>query len=224
MTKPRKPTLSSTNAQGISRRQALATTAGAVGAAGLTSGCVAGSAQAGALSSADASLARFTINIETWWRPAPLTERIEAAARAGFSTVEMWSLGTDERDPATLKRRSRDAGLNIIHCTVKVPVIASATPQEMRDAVSASLDQISVLGARYGTVVGHEAVEGMTHTDMLAAYRDRMTEVAPLFEAAGVIACIEPFNPYNHPGFFLYGASDAIAIARSIDSANVKLN
>jgi len=54
--------------------------------------------------------------------------------------------------------------------------------------------------------------------------RDRMAEVAPLFEAAGVIACIEPFNPYNHPGYFLNGASDAVAIARAINSPNVKLN
>jgi|GEM_PF-5039988 len=195
MTKPRKLALLADETRGLSRRQALAATAGAVGTAGLTSGCVTASAQASALPNDDASLARFTLNIETWWRPAPLADRIEAAARAGFRTVEMWNLGTDERDPATLKRRSRDAGLNIIHCTVTVPAIASATPAEMRDAVSASLDQIGVLGARYGTVVGHEVVDGMNQADMLAAYRDRMAEVAPLFEAAGVIACIEPFNP-----------------------------
>jgi hydroxypyruvate isomerase len=221
---------SSMQRAGLSRRQALASAAGAVGAAGLISACAAGSANAGpasndiALPNAGSRLDRFTINIETWWRPAPLTQRIDAAARAGFSTVEMWSLGANQRDPAMLKKYSRDAGLNIIHCTVKVPDVASATPAEMRDAVSASLDKIDLLGARYGTIVGHRLVAGMTHQDMLTAYRDRLAEVAPLFEAAGVIACIEPFNPYNHPGYFINGAKDAVEIARSIGSAHVKLN
>lgn len=208
----------------LSRRRAIASAAGAVVAAGLATGCAAGPLSAASSRTAALGIDRFTLNLETWWRPTPLPERIDKAARAGFTTAEMWNLGADERDPVALRQRSRDAGITIIHCTVRAPVIASATPGEMHDAVSSSLDQIVALGARYGTVVGHQLVDGMDREDMLATYRDRMAEVAPLFEAAGVIACIEPFNPYNHPGYFIYGAKDAVGIARSIGSPNVKLN
>ena len=209
---------------GVSRRQALVSASAALGTAGLAAGCAPFSGSASANPVTGSGLDSFTLNLETWWRPTPLAERIDLAARAGFKSAEMWGLGKDERDPAMLRQRSRDAGLEIIHCTVKVPDIAAATASEVRDAVSASLDHITALGARFATVVGHKIIEGMSHRDMLAAYRDRMAEVAPLFEGAGVIACIEPFNPYNHPGYFIYGARDAVDIARAIGSPNVKLN
>lgn len=167
---------------------------------------------------------RFAVNLETWWRGLPLLERIDQAARAGFTTAEMWGLSEGERDPATLKRLSSDAGLYIAHCTVSVPKLVSASVREFRDEVSASLDKITALGARYGTIVGHKNVDGMTKADMLSAYQDRLADAAPLFEAAGVVATIEPFNPFNHPGFFLYGADDAVRICREIGSPNMKIN
>lgn len=208
----------------LSRRQALVSTAGAVATAGLATGCTVDPLNGSSAPATAFGIDRFTLNLETWWRPDPLAERIDNAVRAGFSTAEMWGLGKDERDPAALRKRSRDAGINIIHCTVSVPVIANAKYVEMRDAVSAALEQIVALGARYGTVVGHQVVDGMNQEAMLSAYRDRMAEVATLFEEADVIACIEPFNPYNHPGYFIYGAQEAVAIARAIGSPNVKLN
>lgn len=212
---------------GLSRRTAMATVAAAAGAAGLAA-CVKAPVAAQTITPAPRTgigLARFSLNLETWWRPLPHKERIELAARAGFTTAEMWSLGQGERDPALLRNQARDAGLDIIHCTVNVPQqMAAATTQEVREAVTASLDQITTLGARYATIVGHRDVDGMSKAEMLAVYQEHIAAIAPLFEAAGVILCIEPFNPFNHPGFFIYGASDAVAICRVVGSPNVKLN
>lgn len=209
---------------GLSRRTAIATVAGAAGLAACAG--VPLSAQATTPSpEGGVRLARFSLNLETWWRPLPHKQRIDLAARAGFTTAEMWSLGEGERDPALLKSQARDAGIDIIHCTVNVPQqMAAATTQEVREAVTASLDQITTLGARYATIVGHRDVDGMSKAEMLAVYQDHIAAIAPLFEAAGVILCIEPFNPFNHPGFFIYGASDAVAICRAVNSPNVKLN
>ena len=213
----------------ISRRTALASAA--VGMAGLAACSSSGSAVASAAQAASGpapasqfTIERFSLNLETWWRELPLHARIDAAARAGFKTAEMWGLGEGERDPGTLRQVSRDAGIEIVHCTVNVPDLAAASPAEVRSSVTSSLDQINALGARYGTVVGHKNVEGMSKGDMLKAYRDRIAEVAPLFEQADVIATIEPFNPFNHPGFFIYGADDAVAMCRAINSPNVKMN
>lgn len=169
-------------------------------------------------------MARFSLNLETWWRGLPLHQRIDEAARAGFTTAEMWALNEGERDPATLLKVSRDAGIKIVHCTVTVPDLAGASASDAQAAFVASIERTQVLGARYATVVGHKNIAGMSKADMLAVYQERMAAAAPLFEQAGVIATIEPFNPYNHPGFFIYGAGDAVAICRAINSPNVKLN
>lgn len=167
----------------------------------------------------------FTLNIETWWRGQPLLERIDAAAKSGFSSVEMWWLGNEsDRSPKTLKQRAQDAGVEVIHCTVNVPNLAGASEKDAREAVESSLEQIQTLGARYATIVGHSDVEGMTKPEMLAAYKANLRAIAPLFEVAQIIGCIEPFNPFDHPEHFLYGADDAVSICRSIDSANVKVN
>lgn len=208
-----------------SRRRALI---GIVSAAGALSACaVQGqneSIRSATAPAASGGLNRFAVNLESWWRALPLHARIDAAARAGFVRAEMWGLGDNDRAPTLLRTVSRDAGIKIVHCTVNVPNLASASTADTLDAVERSLEQIMALGAQYGTVVGHRNVDGMSKSDMLARYQDRLADVAPLFEAAGVIACIEPFNPFNHPGHFLYGAEDAVSICRSINSPNVKVN
>ncbi len=213
--------LGSKSGMTVSRRGAMGAVAGATAIAAIARG----ERPALATTTSRSGLERFTLNLETWWRPMPHSYRIEQAARAGFTTAEMWSLGEGERDPALLRRQSRDAGIEIIHCTVTVPPqMAAATSASVREMVTASLDRIATLGARYATIVGHQNVEGMTRADMLAAYQDHIAAIAPLFEAADVTLCIEPFNPFNHPGFFIYGAGDAVAICRAVNSPRVKLN
>ncbi|PHR91706.1 MAG: hypothetical protein COA69_10975 [Robiginitomaculum sp.] len=169
-------------------------------------------------------LSIYALNVETWWRDRPLAKRFDAAAKAGFTQVEMWGLNSTDRAPAQLRQAANDAGVEILHCTVDVPDFANTSAQKVYDAARKSLDQIQILGARYATIVAHANVEGMSKPDMLAAYRDRLREITPLFEAAGVMGLVEPFNPYNHPGHFMYGAGDAVEICRSIDSPNIKLN
>ncbi len=212
---------------GVSRRTALATAASAVGVAACAGApqSVSAAMDGHATQSRGAGLSRFTLNLETWWRPAPLDKRIDLAARAGFTTAEMWNLGEGERNPTLLRQQSREAAIQIIHCTVDVPAqMAAATPAQVRESVIASLDNITTLGARYATIVGHQSVDGMAKWEMLAAYQDHIAAIAPLFEAANVTLCIEPFNRFNHPGFFIYGAEDAVKICRAVDSPNVQIN
>lgn len=171
-------------------------------------------------------LAMFTLNIEMWWRQLPLLERIDAAARAGFQTAEMWGLSREDKNrmPKTLLKHSQEAGIKIIHCTVDVPNLASSAEQDVKTALSASLEQLNRLGVKYGTIVGHNDVEGMTRSDMLSAYLGNLQIMAPMFEEAGIVGLVEPFNPYNHPGHFVYGSHDAVEMCRQINSPALKIN
>lgn len=169
-------------------------------------------------------LSVFTLNVETWWRDRSLAARFDAAAKAGFTQAEMWGLDDSARAPAHLKKTANDAGVEIVHCTVNVPNFANTSASKVYEAAQKSLDQIQTLGAQYATIVAHANVDGMSKSDMLATYQERLQEITPLFEAAGVMGLVEPFNPYNHPGHFMYGASDAVDICRNIDSPSIKLN
>ena len=74
------------------------------------------------------------------------------------------------------------------------------------------------------TITGHQNVEGISKSDSLKIYRDHIAAVAPIFEDAEIFAAIEPFNPYDHPGHFIYGSTDAVEIIRSVNSPFIKLN
>lgn len=171
-------------------------------------------------------LAMFTLNIEMWWRQLPLLERVDAAARSGFQTAEMWGIGREDehRMPRTLLRHSQEAGIKIIHCTVDVPNLASSSERDVKAAMSASLEQLNRLGVKYGTIVGHNDVKGMTRSDMLSAYLGNLHIMAPMFEEAGIVGLVEPFNPYNHPGHFVYGSHDAVEMCRQVNSPALKIN
>jgi hydroxypyruvate isomerase len=169
--------------------------------------------------------ARFVVNLEMWWQNLPFPERIDQAARSGFVNAELWSIGqTNEKAPVGLKRRADDAGLKIIHCTSGLPELTAASAREVRDSAKRTVDNVTQLGARYCTVVGHKIVNDMAPADRLARYRDNIAEALPAFAAANILLLIEPFNPHNHPGFFLYGHKDALAICRGIDSRFLKIN
>jgi hydroxypyruvate isomerase len=87
-----------------------------------------------------------------------------------------------------------------------------------------AVENARILDCDVVTLTGHQNVEGVSKADSLKAYQDHMAAVAPIFEDAKVFAAIEPFNPYDHPGHFIYGSADAVKIVRAIDSPFMKIN
>ncbi|NJM50726.1 MAG: TIM barrel protein [Sphingomonadales bacterium] len=169
--------------------------------------------------------ARFVVNLPMWWTNLPFLQRIDMAARSGFVQAEMWSIGTAaDKDPAILRKRATDAGITIIHCTSSLPEMSAATAEQVREAAKLTIENTAQLGALHCTLVGHLIVNDMTPQDRLARYRDNVAIALPYFAEAGIRLLIEPFNPYNHPGYFLYGHKDALAICREIDSPALKIN
>lgn len=194
-------------------------------AASSTTGLVAACGDASRSSTpADASLSRFAVNIETWWRGLPLQERIKAAASAGFAMIEMWWLNEDERHPETLQSIAADYGTKIVHCVASLPPLAGSTDAEVRDAAKVTLDRILRLGVKLATVASHQLQDGMTTGEMKTRYTERLASVVPIFEEAGVLLLLEPFNPFDHPESFLFGSADAVKIVDEIASPSLRLN
>lgn len=197
-----------------------------VGAAGLglVAACSKGSDVQMGNSVDKTHLTPFTLNLESWWYDKPFLERIDLAAAAGFQTAEMWSPDKPNIPIETMVHRAKDAGIKIIHCTLGVPKLAEATTAETLERVKASIDQVKTLGADYATIVGHDIIPSKSYEEMVEPLQNRLSEIAPLLEDAGIMGCLEPFNPYNHPEHFLHGARDAVRMCREINSPNLKLN
>lgn len=209
----------------INRRQTLGAGIGGVVGLGVVAGCAKSAPVKTDKDIIDpAHLTPFTLNLESWWYDKPFLERIDLAAKAGFQTAEMWNPIKADIPIKDMVNRAQDAGIKIIHCTLGVPKLAVASRAETMDMVKTSIEHVNSLGAKYATIVGHDNIHGKTYDEMIRPFQDRLAEIAPLLKDAGIMGCLEPFNPYNHPEHFLHGAKDAVRICREINNPNLKLN
>lgn len=172
-----------------------------------------------------ASLSGFAVNLESWYKDLGFDERFDKAARDGFSHVEFWFLNDGDRKAEKLAKIAADAGVSIAQIVGDAPDLArSETRGQFLDNCKRAVERANILSTDIVTIVGHQNVDGISKADSLKAYQDHMAAAASIFEDAKVYAAIEPFNPYDHPGFFIYGSKDAVEIVRAVNSPFIKLN
>ena len=174
----------------------------------------------------DRELSRFACNVESWWTDIDFMERFERAAEAGFRAIEFWHYDRPGRDVTAIAAQCRSLGLDVIQFTGwGAPSLADrANHAEFERRMRQAIEVADILDAPMFTIVGHQVVDGIDQATSVANIERALAGVAPLLEAAGRIAILEPFNPVDHQGHFLNGSRDALAICRSIDSPAVKLN
>jgi hydroxypyruvate isomerase len=197
----------------------------AAGAA-TTTGCAVGSVSAnpGVAPEHQANLGRFAVNLEMWWHGRPFADRIDQAAYHGFDKVELWTLGSGEKQPADLARRARDAGVAIVHFVGAIPQMVTTSTDLFEAQCRTIADTAATLGARKVTLTGYGGASHLTREAVVAALAERLARVESLFREAGLTAMLEPLNPHDHPGQCLYGSADALAVCRAVSSRHIRLN
>ena len=170
-------------------------------------------------------LSGYAVNIESWYADTPFEQRFDRAARDGFSHVEFWFIDSWKRDAVALARLASDAGVRISQIVGDAPGLARSDVRDtFLENCKRAVANAHTLGTDIITITGHQDVDGISKPDALATYADHLAAAAPIFANAGCIAAIEPFNPYDHPGHFVYGSSDAVAMVEAIGSPAVRLN
>lgn len=205
----------------MNRREAIAA---GVGVAGLAA--CAKTSQA-SLTSGDREnlLSGYALNVESWYDDLPFEQRFDKAARDGFSHVEFWFIDSWDRKASELAKLARDAGVNVAQIVGDSPPLALPESRAVfMENCKHAVENAKALDCEIVTLTGHQDVEGVSRAESLKSYQDHMGAVASVFEDAKVFAAIEPFNPYNHPGHFIYGSAEAVEIVQSINSPYVKLN
>jgi hydroxypyruvate isomerase len=198
----------------LDRRGAMA----AAGLAGLAAATAARAQGAGNLSG-------YAVNLDTWWRDQPFERPFVLARQAGFTVIELWKADRGNGIDAAAIRKLADAnGLAITQYAPAAPKFGDPAQHGALVALARqAIADCRVLGCTKFTLTGHDNVEGMSREAMLAGYVTGLMRIAPLLEAAGITALVEPFNRVNHIGQFLNGSTPAVSLVRSVNSPRVKI-
>jgi hydroxypyruvate isomerase len=199
---------------GTNRRHAL----------GAIAGLAASPATAQSRNAAE-GLSGYAINLDTWCKQVPFEQRFALAKTLGFKTIEFWTVDRGNAAKASSWRKlTDDNGLAITQFAPAWPNFADpAKYPELLKTTEAAIADARTLGCTKFTVTGHALVDGMSREAQLAGYMAGLMRIAPMLEAAGITALVEPFNRVNHLNHLLNGSQPALPMVRSVNSPRVKL-
>ncbi len=169
-------------------------------------------------------MTEFSVCIEMIFRDRPFLERIDAVADVGLKAIEFWNW--PDKDLGAIRERAAARGVRVATFALdtRVPLVAEAGTAEFLEGVRASLDAARRL--EVGTLlctVGQE-LEGVERAAQHRAIVAKLKAAAPLLEAAGVTAVVEPLNVLvDHRGYFLATSAEGLEIVDEVDSPNVRL-
>jgi len=191
---------------------------------GAIAGLAASSATAESRNTGD-GLSGYAINLDTWCKQVPFEQRFALAKKLGFKIIEFWTVDRGNAAKASGWRKlADDNGLAVTQFAPAWPNFADpARHPELLKTTEGAIADARTLGCTKFTVTGHALVEGMSREAQLAGYLAGLMRIAPLLEAAGITALVEPFNRVNHLNHLLNGSQPALPMVRSVNSPRVKL-
>jgi len=171
------------------------------------------------------SLSGYAVNLDTWFKQVPFEQRFALAKHHNFRFIEFWTVDRGNATKASAIRALCDANnLTVTQFAPAWPNFADpAKLPELLKTVETAIADARTLGCSQFTVTGHSLVEGMSREAQLAGYLAGLMRIAPMLEAAGVTALVEPFNRVNHLNHLLNGSQPGLPMVRSVNSPKVKL-
>jgi hydroxypyruvate isomerase len=207
---------------GPDRRHALGAVAGLAGLAASPAARAAGTAKTRPTTD---SLSDFAVNLDTWFKQVPFEQRFALAKQHNFKFIEFWSVDRGNGTKASTLRALCDAnGLSVIQFAPAWPNFADpAKLPDLLKVTETAIADAKTLNCTQFTVTGHSLIEGMSREAQLAGYLAGLMRIAPMLEAAGMTALVEPFNRVNHLNHLLNGSQPGLPMVRAVNSPRIKL-
>jgi hydroxypyruvate isomerase len=173
---------------------------------------------------------RFAANLSMLFTEAPLLERFERAARAGFSAVEIqfpYDTPAEQLQQALLRNRLTLVLFNL-------PAGDWAAGER---GIACHPDRVDEFRQGIDTALAYAAALGVPQLNCLAGIRpanvpadtarhvlvSNLRYAALRLEAHGLRLLIEPINTFDIPGFFLNGTRQALDLIADIGADNLFL-
>jgi hydroxypyruvate isomerase len=167
----------------------------------------------------------FAANLSTMFTELPFMQRFDAAARCGFSGVELTYLeAVAEKD---LARRLRECDLTLV--AFNLPAGKSeqgergiacdpARIQEFREGARRAIDYAAAVGCRLLNCLAGSLPEDDDNATASRTVVENLRFAAGQALAAGITILVEPV-----PGSYLYGTAQAVALLDTVAARNVAL-
>jgi hydroxypyruvate isomerase len=173
-------------------------------------------------------LPKFAANLSMMFTEHDFLDRFDAAAEAGFQSVEF--LFPYDHAPETIAERLRRNDLE--------PALFNLPPgdwqagergiaalpgrfEEFKSGVERALDYVSATGAKRVHMLSGNA--SRADVDARASCRRAIRHAAPIFAERGVDLLLEPINSRNMPAYFLNDFGYAADLIADLALPNLKL-
>ena len=173
---------------------------------------------------------RFSANLSMLWQDLDPYERFDAAAKAGFTNVEM--LFPHELDADRVESTLNRLGLDMVVFDPAAGHWASgergllALPGREAEFID-TVGNAIVLATRLGTSKLNALVgivpEGVSREQAQATAIANLNHVAPLAGDAGITLLVEAINNIDIPGYWASTVSTAVSLVETVNHPSVRL-
>jgi hydroxypyruvate isomerase len=171
---------------------------------------------------------KFVANIAMLFTEYPILQRFDAAAKAGFRVVEIWS--PTEVDPQDIRRAKEAAGVELLQFNAdagdffggEMGLLSLPDRRaQFRSSFEAELGYAGLLGTRqFNCLLGNRS-PAYTVEAQLACARENLEWVHPLLEERDLYLNIELLSPAVAPHYLLTSSRELFSLLRELDLPRV---
>lgn len=173
---------------------------------------------------------RWSAHLAFLFREHPFLERFQAAADAGFGTVEfIWQ---NETDLDALVRAKQAAGVEVALFGIDIGDFANGErgflniPDRRawwRERATAAMVLAERLQVRRINVLSGNVDARLSHQEMMDCVYENLEWVLPQVRDMGTCLVIEPLNRFDNPNYFFGHTDDAVGLIEKFDTPALKL-
>jgi hydroxypyruvate isomerase len=176
------------------------------------------------LTDIDTTHLRWSANLSMLWRELPFLDRFQAAADAGFDTVEFWWPRGEK--PEDVEAAVAHGGLAVAVLNMDAGDLEAGERgylnrreclEEVLVAGREAVQLARAVGCPFvNSPVGKDT--GAPHGDQIDAVVDSLRALTSLAEPAGVTVTVEPLNRLDHPTYLISSSADGRRVIDRVGS------
>jgi hydroxypyruvate isomerase len=167
----------------------------------------------------------YSVSVEAVFRSSGLSflDAVRRSGELGYGAVEFW--GWTDKDLEGLRTIKDELGLRIgSFCSKHGNLVDPNERERFVEGVRESVEAARRLECPNLIVTVGQALQEIPRERQRQSIVEGLKAAAPILEASGVTAVVEPLNTLvDHRGYFLEKSGEAFAIVDEVDSPRVKV-
>lgn len=172
---------------------------------------------------------RFSANLGFLWSDIPLLDRIDRAAAAGFSAIELhwpYDVPAERTRQACVRNGLSLLGLNTVTGDSSKGEFGLGAVPGRQEQFQQAIDQSIAYCKASGATAIH-AMAGIVppgeHERARAVFRDNLAEAVRKTADERITLLLEPINPRDQPGYFYSTIGEAVSLIEAVGSDSVRV-